>query len=55
MLMVSLELEQLAPAEKLALCVEYTMPGHLWLSETDEMASATGQLSVEGIKRSRGW
>lgn len=53
MLVVSLELGQLTPAEKVALYVEYTMPGHLWLLEAAETASAAGQLSAGGIKQLR--
>lgn len=53
MLVVSLELGLLTPAEKVALYVEFTMPGHLWLLEAAETASAAGQLSAGGIKQLR--
>lgn len=53
MLVVSLELGLLTAAEKVALYVEYIMPGHLGLLEAAETASAAGQLSAGGIKQLR--
>lgn len=52
-LMMSTALWQLTPAEKTALCVEYTTSGHLWLLETAQAASVAGQLSAEGIRQLR--